>query len=119
MREVMVLIGAEGEVLWRDVGQSPVALPDSRERWEAIWSRRNEIVEIAHSHPVGPHAFSLEDETTMAALLAALGRPILFSVVAPRGMIRRENGVDRLVEVEPTWAAELRRDSGMEKEQGT
>src|SRR3954470_22476208 len=88
LREVLLLIGEDDVVLWSDASDSPVALPDSRTRWEAIWSRRDRIVEIAHSHPVGPQAFSREDETTMTALVSALGRPILFSVVAPHGMVR-------------------------------
>ena len=115
-REVCFLIGAGGAVLWADASDSPMALPDSRARWEAIWSRRQELVEIAHSHPRGPAAFSREDETTMEALDSALGRAVRFSVVAPRVTIAREAG--RVVEVipEPWWAALLRLASGMHKE---
>jgi hypothetical protein len=113
-REVLYLIGAGGEILWRDTGESAVGIADSRARWEAIWSRRAGIVEIAHSHPVGPRAFSTEDETTMAALTAALGRAPRFSVLAPSGMIARVDGVDVLVADEPPWAAALRSESGME-----
>jgi hypothetical protein len=113
-REVFFLIGENERVLWSDASNSPVRLPDSRARWEAIWSRREEIVEIAHSHPIGPMAFSREDETTMRALVTALGRPILFSVIAPHGMIRRREEIEEEVEVdlfvneEPWWAALLR-----------
>ena len=119
-REVLLLLGEDDVVLWSDASDSPVALPDSRARWEAIWSRRDRIVEIAHSHPVGPQAFSHEDETTMAALVSALGRPITFSVVAPRGMVRctkklDEDSVVSLVECErePWWASLLRLASSM------
>lgn len=115
-REVLYLIGAGGAVLWRDTGASAVRLDDSRARWEAIWARRDAIVEIAHSHPVGPRAFSAEDETTMAALAAALGRAPRFSVLAPGGMIARVDGADVLVDDEPAWAAALRRESGMNEE---
>ena len=115
-REVCFLIGGRGEVLWADASDSPMALPDSRARWEAIWSRREELAEIAHSHPHGPAAFSREDETTMEALDSALGRAVRFSVVAPRLTIAREGG--RVVEVipEPWWAGLLRLASGMHKE---
>jgi hypothetical protein len=118
MREVLLLLGEDDVVLWADACDSPVALPDSRARWEAIWSRRERIVEIAHSHPVGPQAFSHEDETTMVALVSALGRPLTFSVVAPRGMVRctkklDEDSVVSLVEDEPWWAALLRLASNM------
>ena len=113
MREVCFLIGASGQVLWSDAGHSPVALADSRQRWEAIWRLRDELTEIAHSHPVGPLGFSSEDESTMAALGAALGRAPRFSVVAPAGMLARTDGQDLVVTEEPPWAAQLRRESGM------
>jgi hypothetical protein len=113
VREVCYLVAADGRVLWSDVGASAAALPDSRARWEAIWSSRAELAEIAHSHPIGPLAFSHEDETTMAALAAALGRAPRFSVVAPGGMLARIDGVDLRVVEEPPWAADLRRESGM------
>ncbi len=112
-REVCLLIGRDGTVLWSDASDSPVWLPDSRARWEAIWRLRHELGEIAHSHPVGPLGFSTEDETTMEALAAALGRSVRFSVVAPEGMVVRADGRDVLVEQEPAWTTLLRAASGM------
>jgi len=112
-REVCLLIGKDNVVLWGDASDSAVLLPDSRARWEAIWRLREELEEIAHSHPVGPLAFSAEDETTMEALTAALGRPLRFSVVAPEGMVVREGGQDVPVTEEPWWALRLRAASGM------
>lgn len=116
-REVCLLIGRDGTVLWSDASDSPVALPDSRARWETIWRLRDELEEIAHSHPVGPLAFSAEDETTMEALTLALGRPVRFSVVAPDGMVVREHRGQRLVIEEPDWARRLRAESGMRRDQ--
>jgi hypothetical protein len=113
MREVFFLIDTAGAVILIDEGRSAVAIADSRTRWEAIWDARDRIGEIAHSHPVGPLAFSEEDETTFAALEAGLGKALVFSVIAPNGMIRRENGRDSIVASEPAWATELRRVSGM------
>ena len=115
MREVFFVIGRKGAVLWSDVGDSAGAIPDRRERWDVIWRLRDEIEELAHSHPTGPRAFSHEDETTMEALSAGLGRPLCFSVVAPEGTVRRQNGRDEIVELdnEPWWASLLRRASGM------
>jgi hypothetical protein len=121
MREVCLLVGEDDCVLWSDASDSPVALPDSRTRWEAIWTRRDRIVEIAHSHPIGPQAFSHEDDTTMAALVTALGRPITFSVVAPNAMVRctiapataNDHYETSLVECEPWWASLLRLASSM------
>ena len=123
-REVCMLIGEGDTVLWSDASDSPVALPDSRARWEAIWSRRELIVEIAHSHPVGPEAFSREDDTTMEALVTALGRPLTFSVVAPNAMVRclkkpNEDYEVSLVESEPWWASLLRLASSMPKKATT
>ncbi|MCY1043842.1 hypothetical protein OV208_21155 [Corallococcus sp. bb12-1] len=112
-REVCLLIGPGNEVLWGDSFDDPVALPDSRARWEAIWSLRDTLVEVTHSHPEGPLTFSSEDETTMAALQAALGRPLRFSVVAPDGMVARVGGEDVPVRHEPPWAAPLRIASGL------
>jgi hypothetical protein len=115
--EVLFLIGRGGAVLWSDESDSPALLPDSRARWQAIWRLRDELEEIAHSHPVGPRAFSHEDETTMLALTTALGRTLRFSVVAPDGMIARETGQDSLVDEEPWWAPLLRAASGMKPRQ--
>jgi len=111
--EVFFLVDGAGRVLWSDASSSPVALPDSRARWEAIWSLREQVAEIAHSHPVGPLAFSGEDEDTMEALVSALGRAPVFSVVAPSGMLRRQGGGDERVLDEPWWAGLLRQASGM------
>jgi len=119
MREVFFVIGRGGAVLWSDAGDSAAALPDTRERWDAIWRLKDEIEELVHSHPAGPLGFSHEDETTMEALTAGLGRDLCFSVVAPTGTVRRQKGSDVHVglEDEPWWASLLRRASGMgEKE---
>lgn len=119
-REVCLLIGEGGRVLWADVGDSPAALPDARSRWEALWARREELVEVTHTHPVGPLAFSSEDTTTMSAVDAALGRPLTWSVVAPTGMVRISAGGDAEVEHnEPWWTALLRAASGMTNERGS
>jgi len=114
-REVLFLIGRSrhgAAILWSDASDSPVRLPDSRARWEAIWTHRETLAEIAHSHPLGPDAFSAEDESTMRALVSAFGRPLLFSVVTPRGMVRRLTTLDSYSETpvvaEPWWADVLR-----------
>jgi hypothetical protein len=115
MREVCFLIGRDDAVLWADASNSPAALPDTRDRWEAIWELRDDLVEIAHSHPMGPAAFSREDETTMEALDSALGRAVRFSVIAPRRMIVRDAGTIFSVDDEPWWADLLRLASGMKE----
>lgn len=119
LREVCFLIGESDAVLWSDASQSPTALPDSRARWDAIWSRRARIVEIVHTHPLGGAKFSLEDETTMAALDTALGRRLQYAVVTPTNMLRRIPGEDpeqpdeHIVEAEPWWTTLIRSASGL------
>jgi hypothetical protein len=113
MREVCLLISRSGAVLWSDAGSSAAALPDSRDRWEAIWGHREQLAEVVHSHPVGPRAFSHEDETAIAALDAALGRPRRFSVLAPDGLVVRDGGRTFESAEQPWWAELLRLASGM------
>lgn len=114
MREVCLLISTDGAILWSDAGPNAAALPDSRARWEAIWNSRDRLAEIVHSHPLGPRGFSSEDETTMAALDAALGRRLRFSVLAPDGLfVRDEAGQTFASDAAPWWAALLRLASGM------
>lgn len=138
MREVCLLIGRGGAILWSDASTSPVALLDSRARWEAIWTHREELEEIVHSHPVGPLGFSAEDESTMAALCAALSKWPRFWVVAPGASVLRcyqrplsdapaaeeedfspPHFEDQVIREdsgqEPFWAALLRLASGMKE----
>ena len=112
--EVCFLLDAEGAVLWRDSSGDPSALPDSRERWTAIWAHREALAEVAHSHPRGPLAFSATDLSTMDALDAALGRPLGYAVVTPENLLRRRPDGRTLVDdVEPAWVGELRVASGL------
>lgn len=113
-REVFFLVGADDTVLWSDASDSALALPDSRARWEAIWSRRAEVVELAHSHPVGPDAFSLEDVTTMEALDVALGKRLSFSLVTPKSyLVRGAASAAIASERQPRWVDSLRAASGL------
>jgi len=114
MREVCLLIGRGGAVLYADASNSPSALPDSRTRWEAIWDHRDELEVIAHSHPRGPAAFSAEDESTMTAIDDALGKSMQYCVVAPKVTItRRGDAATTILDPEPWWAALVRLASGM------
>ena len=118
LREVCFLIGSDGRVLWSDAGTGPGALPDRRARWKAIWQLREDLAEIAHSHPVGPLAFSQEDETTMAALSLGLSRTLRFSIVTPTGVLVRAGGKEERPPHEPAWVAELRQASGVQGKRG-
>lgn len=112
-REVCFLIGPGDAVLWSDASDSPLALPDSRDRWEAIWQRRAELVEIAHSHPLGPAHFSAEDISTMHALDDALGKRCRFSLVTPTQYLVRGERDEAIVTTAPPWVAALRVASGL------
>jgi protein-tyrosine-phosphatase len=112
-REVCFLIGRNGELLWSDASSSPLALPDSRERWEAIWKHRAELTEIAHSHPLGPDQFSAEDCSTMRALDDALGKKVAFSLVTPRQYLLRGPDDTAVPATPPQWVRALRLASGI------
>lgn len=115
-QEVCFLIGKQQAILWCDLSTSPILLADSRTRWEAIWKYRESLEEIAHSHPMGPLAFSTEDQTTMEALRCALPTKIRFSVLAPNGMIVCDENkkIHTLSSTEePWWTDLLRFSSGM------
>jgi hypothetical protein len=118
MREVCFLIGKDDVILWADASNSPSALPDSRARWEAIWSRRDEIEVIVHSHPMGPTAFSAEDCSTMEALDSALGKAMRYMVVAPTKTIARQGDTTTDVIDEPWWTDLIRLASGMKAAAG-
>src|SRR5688572_6737356 len=114
MREVCFLIDADGDVLWRDDSGTPSALPDSRARWEAIWTYRAVLAEIAHSHPSGLLRFSTVDLSTMDAIDAALGRSLAYAVVTDESVLRRGvDGATLVVDVEPGWVVQLRAASDM------
>ncbi len=104
-REVLFLISQTGEVLWRDVGESPLALPDTRTRWEALWHHREALAIVAHSHPLGPASFSEEDESTMRAVEEALGRTLTWVVVAPVALVQRGPVT---VDARAGWVSELK-----------
>lgn len=111
--EACFLIGGGEAVLWAERSTDPLALPDSRARWEAMWAHRDELTVVAHSHPGGPLAFSTTDRSTMVALDAALGRALEYAVVTPSAMIRCSEGIAWEPQDEPWWAWLLRSASGI------
>jgi hypothetical protein len=113
--EVCFLLDADGRVLWQDASGDPAALPDSRERWSAIWAHREVLAEVAHSHPAGLLGFSAVDLSTMEAIDAALGRPLGYAVVTADKVLRRSaDGRTLVIDSEPTWVALLRAASRLE-----
>ena len=107
MREVCFLL-VEDKVLRAYFG-SATSIPDERERWEIIWEYRNQITEIAHSHPGEFLAFSHEDLTTMEAVEAGTGKAFTWSIVTKGRFLSRKDGKDHLREDSPWWLNLIRR----------
>src|SRR5262245_36603862 len=101
MREVCFIL-IEDKVLRAYFG-SATKIPDSRERWEIIWQYRNEITEIAHSHPGELLDFSHEDLTTMEAVEAGTGKTYIWSIVTEHGFLSRSKGHDARRKDSPWW----------------
>jgi len=107
MREVCFLL-VQDKILRAYFGTA-TSIPDERERWETIWAHRNEITEIAHSHPGGFLDFSHEDLTTMEAVDAGTGKTFGWSIVTKTGFRSRKAGEDRRREDLPWWLSLIRR----------
>jgi hypothetical protein len=106
MREVCFLI--VGDKVLRAYFGSATSIPDSRERWETIWNHREEITEIAHTHPGEFLDFSNEDLTTMEAVEAGTGKNFAWSVITARGFLSRQEGCDTHREDAPWWLGLIR-----------
>ena len=107
MREVCFLL-VQDKILRAYFG-SATSIPDERERWETIWEHRNEITEIAHSHPGEFLDFSHEDLTTMQAVEAGTGKAFTWSIVTKTGLRSRKGDKDQLREDSPWWLGLIRR----------
>src|SRR5262245_25123803 len=106
MREVCFLL-VDDKILRLYIG-SATKIPDNRERWEIIWQYRNEITEIAHSHPGEFLDFSQEDLTTMQAVEAGTGKAFVWSIVTRGGFLSRQAGKDRARSDVPWWLGVMR-----------
>ena len=106
MREVCFIL-VEDKILRVYFG-SATSIPDERERWETIWAHRNEITEIAHSHPGEFLDFSHEDLTTMEAVEAGTGKAFTWSIITKTRFLSRNAGTDNLRQDTPWWLPLLR-----------
>jgi hypothetical protein len=106
MREVCFIL-VEEKILRAYFG-SATKIPDNLERWAIIWHHRNEITEIAHSHPGEYLDFSHEDLTTMEAVEAGTGKTFTWSIVTKHGFLSRTSGRDRRREDLPWWLELIR-----------
>jgi len=107
MREVCFIL--VGDKILRAYFGSQTKIPDLPERWQTIWNYRNEITEIAHSHPGEFLDFSHEDLTTMEAVEAGTGKKFVWSIVTPKGFLSRQSGQDVQREDSPWWLDFLRK----------
>ena len=67
---------------------------------------REEITEIAHTHPGGFLGFSDEDLTTMQAVEAATGKSFTWSIVTEDGYLTRYEGSDSQPDASPSDSME-------------
>jgi hypothetical protein len=123
--EAGVLIDLDCEPLYWHLPQGRAAgsLPDSRELWEVIWGRREDVLGFAHSHPgYGEPSPSQEDLTTFAAIESALGKRLVWWVTSEDSFSEWcWTGPDRLdyrkgpAMYEPPWIHELRQLSNYDR----
>jgi proteasome lid subunit RPN8/RPN11 len=120
--EAGVLIGLNGRPLfWHTpAGRTAGSLPDSRELWDVIWEKKDEILGFAHSHPGGGVPVpSFEDLTTFRAVELALGQKIRWWIVSRTNTAEIVIGPERGAyastvcpdDDEPGWVWKLREHS--------
>jgi len=119
MMEVAVVIAKNGEPIhWHlPAGRTAVRIPDTRSLWDVLWSNRDIVQGVAHSHPgAGLPGPSYEDVTTFAPIEGSLGQRLDWWITSQDSLvIARWVGPDRLSyaslvqTVQPPWVDELRR----------
>jgi len=107
MREVCFIL-VQDKILRAYFG-SATRIPDERQRWEIIWRHREEITEIAHSHPGEFLDFSSEDLTTMEAVEAGTGKVFTWSIVTKGGFLSRKAEQDHQRDDSPWWLGLMRK----------
>ena len=126
MLETAVVIGAQGEALYWHLpaGRSAGALPDSRTLWSVLWSQRDSLQGVAHTHPGrGTPRPSWTDLTTFAACEDGLGERLRWWIAtADRLRCFRWSGPSRYrytpipTNPAPGWLDQLRAHSHLNKE---
>jgi proteasome lid subunit RPN8/RPN11 len=118
--EAGVVVGLDGSALhWHlPADRSTGALPDSPDLWEVLWSRRQDVLGFAHSHPgAGQPGPSWTDLTTFAAIEAGLGRRLIWWITSAdrlialrwRGPGQHDYEVESAEEQGCSWLHDLRR----------
>src|SRR6266446_5526905 len=106
MREVCFIL-VEDKILRVYFG-SQTRIPDDRDRWDIIWKHRDEITEIAHSHPGEFLDFSHEDLTTMEAVEAGTGKRFKWSIITKTGFLSRKANEETRTNNAPWWLGLMR-----------
>ncbi|MEM7394927.1 MAG: hypothetical protein AAF492_21555 [Verrucomicrobiota bacterium] len=106
MKEICLLL--IDDRLLRCTFGTATTVPDSRERWEAIWTYRHAITDIVHTHPGNFLGFSEEDRTTMQAVEAGTGQRYTWSIVTLSGYLSKRDEHQFLNRSRPWWLAPLR-----------
>jgi len=82
--ETGLVFSSHGSALYWHVppDRSGGALPDSRDLWEVLWTNREILGGVAHTHPWNGEAHpSQTDVTTFAAVEAGLGERLVWPIV--------------------------------------
>ena len=122
METAVVLDMSQRPIYWHlPPGRSAVSLPDSRKLWDLLWSQRDSLLGVAHSHPGNLLRPSLVDVSTFAAVEAGLGRRLFWWIVTQESLavyryhprtggyeIVRTPLTEPMNEETPSWVASLR-----------
>lgn len=120
MKEAAVVIESEQAVYWHaPQGRSKTHLPDSSSLWSVLWSRREKVDGVAHTHPgEGWPVPSQEDLTTFSAIERGLGRRLRWWIASDDALVeltwRGPGALDyrsMRVDEAPKWLAPLRQRS--------
>jgi hypothetical protein len=115
-REAAVVISSLHQPLYWHVpdDRTATSIPDSRELWLQIWTHRQVLLGVAHTHPGGGNAQpSRIDLETFESLEAGLGRKLhhwVVNEVETRLVLRQDDGTYQSTSIEdPPWVEDLRR----------
>lgn len=84
MMEVALVFDKQGKTIafHEPPGRSGGAIPDSRNLWDILWTNRDRLGGVAHTHPWDGEAWpSQTDVTTFRAVELGLGQNLLWPVV--------------------------------------
>lgn len=83
--EAAVVIDADDQPTYWHLpeGRTAASIPDSRDLWMVLWSGRERLAGVAHTHPAGATQPSATDLVTFRACEDGLGRRLSWWIVTP------------------------------------